>query len=138
MGFVHFGDIHDKKPDIQDFEDCPLHPDNDTVLSFFKRPKEYGSCLIAVPSASSSVKATIFPNCFGNLSIFMQSNKLRVSKDSKLEMLSGRFFKFSHPCKSIKQVFQMSNRRHVPQPSLCNLQVSVSPNVGVVRSLVIG
>jgi hypothetical protein len=105
MGFGHFGDSHDKKRGIQDFEDCPLHPDNDIVLSFFKRPKEWGSCSIAVLSACSSDKAIIFPNCFGNLSIFMQSDKLRVSKDSKLEMLSGRFFKFLHPCKFNKTSF---------------------------------
>jgi hypothetical protein len=105
MGSVHFADIHDKKLDIHDLEDCPLHLDNDTILSFFKRLKEYGSCLIAVLSASSSVKVTILPNCFGNLSIFMQSNKLRVSKDSKFEMLSGRFFNFSHLCKFNKKSF---------------------------------
>jgi hypothetical protein len=33
MGFLHFGDIHDKKLDIHDLEDCALHPDNDTILS---------------------------------------------------------------------------------------------------------
>jgi hypothetical protein len=105
MGFVNFDDIHDMNRDNHDLENCPLHPDNDKVLRFFKRPNEYGSCLIAVPFAYSSFKAIIFSNCFGNLLIFMQSNKLRVSKDPKLKMLSGRFFKFLHPVNLKKRVF---------------------------------
>ena len=99
MALELFGDIHDEKRDNQDFEDCPLHPDNDTVLRFFKRPKENGSCLIEVLSASNSDKAVIFPNSSGNSSIFKQPDKLRVSRDFKLEMLRGRFLRFSHPSK---------------------------------------
>jgi hypothetical protein len=60
-GFKLFGDINDKRGDNQDFEDCSLHPDNDAISRFSKRPKEDGNCLIAVPFASSSVKAIIFP-----------------------------------------------------------------------------
>ena len=105
MGFVNFDDIHDMNRDNHDLENCPLHPDNDRVLRFFKRPNEYGSCLIVVPSAYISFKATIFSNCFGNLSIFMRSDKLRISKDPKLKMLLGRFFKFLHPCKFKKTSF---------------------------------
>ena len=99
MALELFGDIHDEKCDNQDFDDCPLHPDNDTIFRFFKRPKEDGSYLIAVLSAKNSDNAVIFPNSSGNSSIFKQPDKLRVSRDFKLEMLRGRFLKFSHPSK---------------------------------------
>jgi hypothetical protein len=56
-----FGDINDERGDTQDFKGCSTHPDNDAISRFFKRPKEDGSCLVAIPSASSSVKAIIFP-----------------------------------------------------------------------------
>ena len=97
--FKLFGDLHDERSENQDFEDCSLHPDNNRVLRFFKKPMEDGSCLIAVPSASSCVKAIIFPNSSGNLSSFKQPDKLRVSRDFKFEMLFGRFLKFLHPSK---------------------------------------
>jgi hypothetical protein len=98
-GFKLFCDIHDEKSDNQDFADCSLNPNNNRVFKFFKRPKEDGSCLIAVPSASNFVKAIIFPNSSGNLSTFKQPDKLKVSRDFKFEMLLGRFLKFLHPSK---------------------------------------
>ena len=61
MALEPFGDIHDEKHDNQDFEDCPLHPDNDTILRFLKRPKEGGSFLIAVLYASNSDKSCHVP-----------------------------------------------------------------------------
>jgi hypothetical protein len=99
IGFKLFGDIHDERSDNQDLEDCSLNPDNNRVLRFFKRPKEDGSCLIAIPSASNSVKAIIFPNSSGNFSTFKQPDKLKVSRDFKFEMFLGRFLKFLHPSK---------------------------------------
>ena len=99
MALDLLGDIHDEKRDNQDLEDFPLHPDNDTVLRFFKRPKENGRCLIEVLSASNSDKAVIFPISSGNASSFKQPDKLRVSRDFKLEMLFGRFLRFLHPSK---------------------------------------
>jgi hypothetical protein len=59
--FKLFGDINNVRSDNQDFEECSLRPDNDAISRFFKRPKEDGNCLIAIPSASSSVKAIILP-----------------------------------------------------------------------------
>jgi hypothetical protein len=56
-----FGDINNERGDTQDFEGRSLHPDNNAISRFFKRPKEDGSSLIAIPSASSFVKAIIFP-----------------------------------------------------------------------------
>jgi hypothetical protein len=56
-----FGGINDKRGDTQDFEGCSSHPNNDAISRFFKRPKEDGSFLIAIPSASSFVNAIIFP-----------------------------------------------------------------------------
>ena len=105
MALEPFGDIHDEKFDNQDFEDCSLHPDNDTVLRFLKRPKEDGSFLIAVLSASNSDKAVMFPNSSGNSSSFKQPDKLRVLRDFKLEMLLGRFLTFLHPSKFSKTSF---------------------------------
>jgi hypothetical protein len=60
-GFKLFGDINDERSGNQDFEDDSLRSDNDAISRFFKPPKEKGNCLIAVLSASSSVKAIIFP-----------------------------------------------------------------------------
>jgi hypothetical protein len=56
-----FGDINNERGDTQDFEGRSLHPDNDAISRFFKRPKEDGSCLIAIPFASRFVRAIIFP-----------------------------------------------------------------------------
>jgi hypothetical protein len=42
VGLELFGDIHDEKCDNKDFEDCPLHPDKDTVSRFFKRQRRQG------------------------------------------------------------------------------------------------
>jgi hypothetical protein len=61
IGFRLFDDINDERSDTQDFEGRSLHPDNNAISRFFKRPKEDGSCLIAIPFASNSVKAIIFP-----------------------------------------------------------------------------
>jgi hypothetical protein len=97
--FKLFGGIHDERSGNQHLEDCSLHSDNDTILRFFKRPKEDGSCLIAVLSKNNRVKAIIFPNSSGNLSSFKQLDTLRVSRDFKFEMLLGRFLKFLHPSK---------------------------------------
>lgn len=56
-----------------------------------------GSCLMAVPFAPSSVKASIcFPT---NLPSFEQLNMFRVSIGFKQQILSGRFFSFLQPIK---------------------------------------
>jgi hypothetical protein len=102
---LDFGDINDERGNTQGFEGCLLHPDNDAISRFFKRPKDDGSCLIATSSASSSVKAIIFPILFGNLSIFKQPDKSRVLRDSKLEMLLGRSIRILHPFKFSKTSF---------------------------------
>jgi hypothetical protein len=56
-----FGDINGERGDTKYFEGCSLHPNNDAISRFFKRPKEDGCCLRAITSASSSGKGIIFP-----------------------------------------------------------------------------
>ena len=53
--FVLFSGNEDKNI-IRILRGCPLHPRRDSFLSFLKREKENGGCLIAVPLISCSSK----------------------------------------------------------------------------------
>ena len=89
-----------------------LHPLNDNFLSLFNCPTDEGSCLIAVSSASSSVKDSITPKCSGKFSSLEHILMSRVSRDFKLQMLSGRLIRLQHPFKltQVNKFLQMSSR----------------------------
>ena len=76
------------------------HPPVDSFLRFFKRMVDEGSSLIAVPLTSSSSRPLRFPRFSGNFTCLEQPDKLRVFRDIKLQIASGRLERFLQPFRS--------------------------------------
>ena len=60
---------------FDDIDDSPSHPRRDSTLRFFKRTKDEGSSVIAVPPTYSSSKLLTFPKFSGRLLRHLQPRR---------------------------------------------------------------